>query len=68
MFWRRGNFTTEPAARNAAIRGTRATAIYELVMSEAIRPLILNREASSVIGQVAVNEGMRSCAMMAGKR
>ena len=36
-------------------------AIYELlVMSEAIRPLILNREASSVIGQVAVNEGMRT--------
>ena len=36
-------------------------AIYEmLVMSEAIRPLILKREASSVIGQVAVNEGMRT--------
>ena len=36
-------------------------AIYELlVMSEGIRPLILNREASSIIGQVAVNEGMRT--------
>ena len=36
-------------------------AIHEmLVMSEAIRPLILKREASSVIGQVAVNEGMRT--------
>ena len=36
-------------------------AIYEmLVMSEAIRPLILKREASSAIGQAAINEGMRT--------
>mgnify|MGYP001441588290 FL=1 len=45
--------------RNQGYKGR--LAIYELlVMSEAIRPLILNREASSVIGQVAVNEGMRT--------
>ena len=36
-------------------------AIYEmLVMSETIRPLILKREASSVIGQAAISEGMRT--------
>ncbi len=45
--------------RNQGYKGR--LAIYELlVMSETIRPLILNREASSVIGQVAVNEGMRT--------
>ena len=45
--------------RNQGYKGR--LAIYELlVMSEAIRPLILNREASSVIGQVAVSEGMRT--------
>jgi len=36
-------------------------AIYEmLVMSETIRPLILKREASSVIAQAAISEGMRT--------
>ena len=36
-------------------------AIYEmLVMSETIRPLILKREASSIIGQAAISEGMRT--------
>ena len=29
-------------------------------MSELIRPLILKREASSIIGQAAINEGMRT--------
>ena len=29
-------------------------------MSETIRPLILKREASSVIGQAAISEGMRT--------
>ena len=29
-------------------------------MSEAIRPLILKREASSAIGQAAISDGMRT--------